>query len=216
MPSWRVLAVALALAGYAVLSHVLMVLAADEPWAVLVLLGPLLLGVSSIAVQQRHLPSLLACMVAACGLWAYVSNHDDLHRIEHLYLLQHAGIHFALGCVFGATLRPGATPLISAFAARVHRTMTPALLRYTRQVTRLWSAYFALMVVLSVILFAAAPWWWWSVFANLVTPVAAVALFVGEYLLRYRLHPEFERATLAQALKAYRETPLVGAQRPVR
>jgi uncharacterized membrane protein len=216
MPSWRDLAVALALAAYAVLSHVLMVVAADEPWAVLVLLGPLLLGVSSVAVQQRHLPSLLACMVAACGLWAYVSNHEGLHRIEHLYLLQHAGIHFALGCVFGATLRPGATPLISAFAARVHRAMTPALLHYTRQVTWLWSIYFAVMVVLSVGLFAAAPWWWWSVFANLVTPAAAVVLFVGEYLLRYRMHPEFERATLAQAFKAYRDTPLVGAQRPVR
>jgi uncharacterized membrane protein len=215
MPSWRVLAVALALAGYAVLSHVLMVVAADEPWAVLVLLGPLLLGVASVALQQRHLPSLLACMVAACGLWAYVNNHDGLHRIEHLYLLQHAGIHLALGCVFGATLRRGATPLISAFAARVHRTMTPALLHYTRQVTRLWSAYFGVMVVLSVGLFAAAPWWWWSVFANLVTPVAAAALFVGEYLLRYRLHPEFERATLAQAFKAYRDTPLVEARRPV-
>jgi len=216
MPSWRALAVVLALAGYAVLSHVLMVVAADEPWAVLVLLGPLLLGVSTIAIQQRHLPSLLGCMVAACGLWAYVTTHDGLHRIEHLYLLQHAGIHFALGCVFASTLRPGATPLISAFAARVHRTMTPALLHYTRQVTWLWSAYFALMVVLSFALFIAAPWWWWSLFANVVTPFAAVALFVGEYLVRYRLHPEFERTTLAQAFRAYRDTPLIEARRPVR
>ena len=69
------------------------------------------------------------------------------------------------------------------------------------------------MVALSLGLFAAAPWWWWSAFANLVTPVAAVALFVGEYLLRYRLHPEFERVTLGQALKAYRDTPLIEARR---
>lgn len=214
MPSWRFLAAGLALAGYAVLSHVLMIVAADEPWAVLVLLGPLLLGLSTVAVQQRHLPSLLACMVAACGLWAYVSAHDGPHRIEHLYLLQHAGIHFALGLVFAATLRPGTTPLISAFAARVHRTMTPALLHYTRRVTWVWSVYFGAMVVLSFGLFIAAPWWWWSVFANLVTPMAAVALFIGEYLLRYRLHPEFERATLAQALQAYRDTPFIEARRP--
>ena len=214
MPSWRVLATALALAGYAVLSHVLMVIAAGEPWAVLVLLGPLLLGVSALALQQRHLPLLLACMVAACGLWAYVSAHEGLHRIEHLYVLQHAGIHAALGCVFALTLRPGAMPLISTFAARLHRTMTPALLQYTRRVTWLWSVYFGAMVLLSLGLFAAAPWWWWSVFANLVTPVAAVTLFVGEYLLRYRLHPEFERITLAQAFRAYRDLPLVEARRP--
>ncbi|HSW24796.1 MAG TPA: hypothetical protein VLJ62_18685 [Burkholderiaceae bacterium] len=214
MPSWRALAVALALAGYALLSHVLMVVAADRPWAVLVLLGPLLLGVSALALQQRHLPSLLACMVAACGLWAYVSAHEGLHRIEHLYVLQHAGIHFALGFVFATTLRHGGTPLISAFALRVHRTVTPELLRYTRQVTWAWSLYFAAMVALSLALFVAAPWWWWSVFANLVTPVAAISLFVGEYLLRYRLHPEFERITLAQALQAYRDTPLIEARRP--
>ncbi|MCW5657546.1 MAG: hypothetical protein KIT60_07570 [Burkholderiaceae bacterium] len=209
------IAAVLALAGYALLSHLLMVFAAEEPWAVLVLLGPLLLGVSALAVQQRHLPTLLACMVAACGLWAYVTTHDGLHRIEHLYVLQHAGIHFALGCVFGATLRRGAMPLISTFAARVHGSLTPAMLRYTRQVTAVWSAYFALMVVLSLGLFIAAPWWWWSVFANLVTPLSAVSLFVGEHLVRYRLHPEFERTTLSQAFRAYRDTRLLDARRPV-
>ena len=40
-------------------------------------------------------------------------------------------------------------------------------------------------------------------FANLLTPLAMLVMFVGEYLLRYRLHPEFERATLAQAVRAY-------------
>ena len=214
MPSWRALAVALALAGYALLSHVLMVVAADRPWAILALLGPLLLGVSTVALQQRHLPSVLACMVAASGLWAYVSAHESLHRIEHLYVLQHVGIHLALGFLVGATLRPGATPLVSAFALRVHRVITPELMRYTRRVTWAWSLYFAAMVALSLVLFAAAPWWWWSAFANLLTPVAAVTLFVGEYLLRYRLHPEFERITLARALQAYRDTPLIEARRP--
>ena len=214
MPSWRALAVALALAGYALLSHLLMVFAADQPWAVWVLLCPLLLGVSAVALQQRNLPSMLGCLVAACGLWAYVAAHEGLHRVEHLYVLQHAGIHFALGFVFASTLRRGATPLISTFALRVHRTITPELLRYTRQVTWAWSLYFAAMVALSLALFVAAPWWWWSVFANLLTPMAAIGLFVGEYLLRYRLHPEFERITLAQALQAYRDTPLIEARRP--
>ena len=44
-------------------------------------------------------------------------------------------------------------------------------------------------------------------FANLLTPLAMVLMFVGEYLLRYRLHPEFERATLAQAMRAYSRRP---------
>jgi uncharacterized membrane protein len=214
MPSWRFLAAALALAAYALLSHLLMVLAADRPWAIVVLLGPLLLGVFALGWQHRHVPSLLACAVAACGMGFYATGDEGLRRVEYLYVLQHAGFHLALGCVFGATLRHGATPLISAFALRVHGAVSKPMALYTRRVTLLWTAYFAAMVVLSFGLFVLAPWWLWSVFANLFTPLAAVSLFVGEYLLRYRLHPEFERSTLRQALNAYRDTPMVQPRRP--
>ncbi len=60
------------------------------------------------------------------------------------------------------------------------------------------------MAALSLVLYAFAPFDAWATFANLVTPLAMLLMFVGEYLLRYRLHPEFERATLAQAVRAYR------------
>jgi len=48
-----------------------------------------------------------------------------------------------------------------------------------------------------------APFTTWATFANLLTPLALVAMFVGEYLLRYRLHPEFERASLNDMIRAY-------------
>jgi len=38
-------------------------------------------------------------------------------------------------------------------------------------------------------------------------------MFVGEFLLRYRLHPEFERATLADALNAYARRAAAPADR---
>ena len=69
--------------------------------------------------------------------------------------------------------------------------------------TLAWSVYFVVMATTSLVLFGFAPFEVWAVFANLVTPVAMVLLFLGEYLLRYRLHPEFERATLADAMSAY-------------
>jgi uncharacterized membrane protein len=56
-----------------------------------------------------------------------------------------------------------------------------------------------------VAVYAACDWRVWSLLANLVTPLAIGALFVGEYLLRYRLHPEFERSSLAAALGAWRQ-----------
>ena len=213
MPSWRFFAAGLALAGYAVLSHALMVVAADQPWAAAALLGPLVLALSTLALKQRHWPTLLACAAALAWL-AYVATSGEAQSIARLYLLQHAGIHAVLACTFAYTLRPGATPLISALAARVHKRYTPEVAAYTRRVTLVWAVYFGAMVVLSLALYVWAPWWWWSLFANLVTPVAAIGLFVGEHWLRYRLHPEFERASLAQALQAYRTTPFVEARRP--
>jgi len=54
-----------------------------------------------------------------------------------------------------------------------------------------------------VILYAWAPFAAWSVFANLATPLGAGAMFVAEYLVRYRLHPEFERVDFATAWRTY-------------
>jgi uncharacterized membrane protein len=212
MPSWRLVAAGLALAGYALLSHALMVLAGDKPWAVAALLAPLVLALAGSAWRHRHLPTLLLCVAALAGL-AWVGASGQAQSINRLYLLQHAGIHFVLGCAFAFTLRPGATPLITALAAREHGTMTPVKALYTRHVTQVWACYFGVMVVLSLALYAWAPWWVWSMFANLATPVAAIGLFAGEHWLRYRLHPEFERASMLQGLRAYRRTPWVEARR---
>ena len=213
MPSWRWLAAALALAAYALLSHALMVVAGDKPWAVAALMAPLVLALATLAWQRRHAPTLLACAAALAGLaWVGASGHAL--SINRLYLLQHAGIHAALGCVFAMTLRRGATPLITTLAARVHGTLTPTMALYTRRVTVVWALYFAVMVALSLSLYAWAPWWGWSLFANVATPLAAIGLFAGEHWLRFRLHPEFERSSMLQAWHAWRNTPLAPARRP--
>jgi len=211
MPSWRVVAAAAALAAYALLSHALMVRAGDQPWAVAALLGPLVLALAALAWGQRHAPTLLLCVAALAAL-AWIGASGQPQTINRLYLLQHAGIHCALGCAFAVTLRRGATPLISVLSARVHGSLTPGRAAYTRRVTALWALYFALMVALSLALYAWAPWWAWSLFANVVTPLAAIGLFTGEHWLRYRLHPEFERASMGQALRAWRSTPVTAAR----
>jgi uncharacterized membrane protein len=213
MPSWRWVAAAAALAGYALLSHALMVQAGDKPWTVAALLGPLVFALGALAWQQRHWPTLLLCGGALAGL-AWVAASGRPQSINRLYLLQHAGIHLALCGAFAFTLRPGATPLISTLSARVHGTLSPARAAYTRRVTAAWALYFGAMAVSSLALFAWAPWWAWSLFANLLTPLAAIGLFIGEHRLRYRLHPEFERASMLQTWRAYRGTPLVSPRRP--
>ena len=203
MPVWQMAAAAAALAAYAVLSHLLMVYAAQAPWAVAALFGPLLLAVAAGGWLRRQWALLGGC--AALVAWlAWLVWRGGVADINRMYVLQHAGIHLALAYGFAVTLKAGSTPLISALAQRLHRQVSPALLAYTRALTGVWVAYFLGMVVLSALIYALAPWPWWSLFCNVLTPALVVALFVGEHLVRYVHHPEFERVSLRAALGAYR------------
>jgi uncharacterized membrane protein len=206
MPTGRVVAAAIvgaAVVAYALASYGLMTHAPEHPWAVAAMFGPLLLALAAAGWHRRHLPTLAACAGGVVLLAAIVARGGvgDIHR---LYVLQHAGIHLALGWGFAVTLRRGATPLITLLAERVHERLTPAMRAYTRSLTAAWAAYFAAMVALSLAIYALAPWAGWSLFCTVVTPAAAVAFFVGEHLWRYRRHPEFERASLGAAWQAYR------------
>lgn len=204
MAGWRFAAAAAALAAYALLSNWLMVHAAQAPWAVAVLFGPLLLAVAGGAWLGRQWRVLAACAALVLALAAIVA-HGGVQDMQRMYVLQHAGIHAALAWGFGITLRPGATPLITAIAARLHRDLPPAMRDYTRWLTRLWVRYFVGMIAVSLAIYALAPWTWWSVYCNLLTPLAALALFVGEHAMRYRRHPDFERVSLRAAFEAYRQ-----------
>jgi uncharacterized membrane protein len=201
----RVLAVG-ALAAYALASHWLMLNAAAESWAVAALCGPLLLLVLGIAWKRRDALSIAGSLLLLVVL-TLVAAHGGTKDANRLYVLQHAGIHLALAWIFGSTLRAGGTPFITALAERVHRSVTPAMRAYTRRLTAVWTAYFVAMALLSCALYAAAPWSWWSLFGNVLTPLSLLLMFGGEHWLRYRLHPEFERASIVQAVQAYRRSP---------
>jgi uncharacterized membrane protein len=184
---------------YAAASHALMTHAQDSAWAPAFVLGPLVaLGVAGLWSAGRRF------LAAMCALLVLLAWSGEAIPSRWLYLAQHAGVHLALGAWFGSTLRPGAEPLISALARSVSRSFTPALARYTRQVTMAWTLYFLAMAVTSLVLFMVGDFSHWSLLANILTPVFTVAFFVGEYLVRYWLHPEFERVSLQQALHAYR------------
>ena len=117
----------------------------------------------------------------------------------------------------GRTVRGGSMPRIALLAVGLHRKLhqdvTPAMPAYTRALTSVVAAYFLGMVVLSVLIYLLAPWSWWSLFCNLLTPLAAALLFVGEHLLRYRRHPEFARVSLRAAFDAYQHSSPRGGGR---
>lgn len=208
-PGWQLAAAAAALAAYALLSHALMIYAAQKPWAVAMLFGPLVAAVAAAGWQRRQ-PLLLAACAAGVAVLALVVARGGVDDVNRMYVLQHAGIHAALACAFGFTLRRGGTPLITVLARGVHQRLghgfSAELADYTRWVTGLWTAYFGAMVVLSLAIYLLAPWPWWSAFGNLFTPLSAVALMVGEHIQRYRRHPHFDRVTLRSAIAAYSQS----------
>ena len=139
MPSWRALAVALALAGYALLSHVLMVVAADGR-------GPCWCCSGRCCSACRRWPCSSATCRRCWPAWSPPVGCGPMCRHTKACIASSTSTCCSMpastlrsACVFATTLRHGATPLISAFALRVHRTVTPELLRYTRQVTWAWS-----------------------------------------------------------------------------
>jgi uncharacterized membrane protein len=203
----------LLLAGvaYAGVSHWMMLFHPAEPWAVGVLLGPLWLTGLGLAGSRFGKWGLVVAGLAGVLGFALVLRGEagDPNR---LYMLQHVGINALLGGWFGGTLRRDRLSLIGQFAQRIH-PLSPAMRAYTWRVTWVWTVYFALLVLASIVVYATMSFAVWSVLANLLTPLMVGVLFVGEYLLRYRLHPEFERTRLIDTVRAFYSAPADPAAR---
>jgi uncharacterized membrane protein len=88
-----------------------------------------------------------------------------------------------LAYFFGRTLRRGHVPLIERIARVRDPELPPALCRYTRRLTAVWSIYFVAAGLLSI--GVRLPFWW----TGALVWLGAISLFVGEHRLRPRLFP---------------------------
>jgi uncharacterized membrane protein len=184
----------------AVAGYVLMALAPQSPWTLLAMLGPMsVLTFAWLWGSGRRLAGLVLVAALAATAWAL---HRGTLSPQLIYVAQHAGIHLALAAWFASTL--STVPLIVQVASRVH-AMSPAMVVYATHVTRAWAIYFVVMALLSIALYAWAPFSTWNLFATVLTPCSVMLMFVTEYLLRYRLHPEFERVPMRVAIHAWRQ-----------
>jgi len=207
MSRWRLALLLLVGAAYAGLSHWMMLYHATEPWAVVVLLGPLWLAAMGFAASRFGRWGFAAMVLLGIAGFALVLRGEagDPNR---LYVFQHVAINALLCGWFGSSLRGDGLPLIAQFAQRVH-PLRGAMRAYTTQLTRVWTGYFALVVVSSIVVYLTLSFSAWSLLANVLTPLSVALLFVGEHLLRYRLHPEFERTRLVDAVRAFYGTSSV-------
>jgi uncharacterized membrane protein len=201
MSRWRLAAMLLAGIVYAGLSHWMMVFHPHAPWAMAVLLGPLWLTALGLGGARFGGWGVAAAVVGGAAAFWLIAR-GAVGDPDRLYVLQHFGINAVLGCWFGGTLRGDRLSLIGEFAQRV-QPMEPGLREYTRQVTWVWTGYFALTALASIAVYLWLPFSAWSLLANVVSPVMVGVLFVGEHLLRHRIHPEFQRTRMIDAVRAF-------------
>jgi uncharacterized membrane protein len=211
-PAARIVAIALAGVAYVAGSHWLMTQAQGSSWNVVAVLTPMLVAIAIGAWRSGHLwvagaaGLVLAALCAQATLGVKIPEHA-------LYLTQHVGINLFLALFFGSTLRAGHTALITTLARRVHGGhLVPTMAVYTRNLTRAWAIFFLITVLLSLALYALTSFEAWAFFANWLTPLSVALMFGGEYMIRYRLHPEFERSSISDAVRAYMQGPKVPAQ----
>jgi uncharacterized membrane protein len=192
-------------AAYSVLAYRAAASATRDSFSTLVAVTPLLALAFAMAWRSRHRAAMLASWVAACAA-LYAIGGWLLTHYQWIFLLEHAGMHALLGVAFGKSLRAGHEPLVTGFARIVHRTLSPALVAYTRSVTLAWTLYFAGISLASLLLFRLAPIAVWSTFANLLTFPLLVAMFAAEYAVRCHVLPVADRAGPLEAIRAYRQS----------
>lgn len=200
-PRWRTVAAPLLTAAYALGCLVLLWRAPMSPLTVSAMLLPWVVFISSSlwrrygwavgAVAASVLPVALAWLVMHFG-----------RRTELLYVAEYVLVYASLCGWFAQSLR--GTPLITQVARRVH-ALTPDMEAYTVRLTRAWAIYFAAMASLSLAVFMVLGLKAWAFFSVVLSPASLALFLVGEHFLRYHWHPEFDRASLWQAIRTWRE-----------
>lgn len=165
----------------------------QQPWlGVLALLGFGLQVLWPALRARRGWAWLMMLILAAGGSWAAFSG-DGSALVQMVPVL----IFLMLALFFGRTLIGASVPLVTRIAAaardispsRAGEEMAPALLRYTRRVTALWTGVFLVLAVEDLFMLWLAPPLPWPYLVNVANFFIILALLVGEYLYHSRRYP---------------------------
>jgi len=195
---------------YSLAMHYTSAVNPNRDWAAALVIAPFLGAALLIAWRSpRRMLQLTVCATAIAALalfWPRLTAH-----VGWLYLLQHAGIYFLLGLMFGRTLVHQRTPLCTQFASFMTDHMTPRVCRYTRQVTVAWTVFFFATASISALLFFFSSFENWSIFANLLGLPLLGTMFTVEFAIRLRVLAPEERGSLRKTWQAWKNH---GAAKP--
>jgi uncharacterized membrane protein len=92
-------------------------------------------------------------------------------------------INAGLCAVFGASLWRG-MPVVERLARLRARELPAAGVRYTRRVTQVWTAFFAINGATAAALALWGPWRWWTLYNGCISYILVGLLMAGEWLVR--------------------------------
>lgn len=142
-------------------------------------------------------------LLAGTSVAIYWFYHIDLLKPENIFLANLTVINGFLFWTFGRTLRSDSIPLCTRFADLVHEIMSPDVIAYTRGLTFVWAAFFAIQAVLWVTLFFILPSPTWYKLITVVPPALIVILFALDLIARQFLLPdEYKKDALQLTIRA--------------
>ncbi|AIR89073.1 membrane protein [Pseudomonas cremoricolorata] len=175
----RLIGLGLVLAGVLYPFAVHFGMAHFAPWQFAVLLGGLWLA-RLLTLRQRTGTARTAAV--ALGFCAVLGLSDSAQMLRWYPVLISA---FMLA-LFGASLLHG-MPVAERLARLRDPDLPPRAVRYTRQVTQVWSGFFLLNGLIAAALTLWAPLTWWTLYNGLIAYAAMGLLFAGEWLIRQRV-----------------------------
>ncbi|MGR8935262.1 MAG: hypothetical protein ACU837_12845 [Gammaproteobacteria bacterium] len=134
------------------------------------------------ATLPRKVQKLLPALLLITGALFFQDVTAKLVPV----LIQLLLLHF-----FAATLRNG-PPLIERFVRLEFPDFPPKIVTYCRQLTILWSAFFAFNAVMCALLALFAPDAWWAFYNGVMIYALTAALMIGEYVWRHFRFPELD------------------------
>lgn len=192
--------------GYQMLVHAA-VTGGLPPWLRLVLKLVPLAGVAIwAALRAQRKGAWLGGLAAAAALVVWMDHLPESSDLA--FGLPHAAIYLSLFALFGRTMLPGQTPLITQIALRVHGTtppLAPAYWAYTRTVTIAWCVFFIAEVLASLLLYAYAPHGVWALYITVIHFPLVLLMFVAEYAVRRLFLRDYPRVTIPTAIRAFTE-----------
>lgn len=146
------------------------------------LLGLLFILPALLAIYQHRRLSFGTAAALLTGLILLLFPH---WQGVNLMQIMPVVINGLLCALFVTSLGQDRTPLITRLASIMRGGIMPApVVVYTRRVTLVWSLFFCMLAVSSLLLAVFASLETWSLFANLLSYLLIACLFLAEYFFR--------------------------------